>query len=340
MKTIVKHYAGSIAYGTNLPTSDTDFRGIFCAPKERIVTPFQPIRELTIEDEEDSKLYELTNFMKLYLDGNPNILETLWVDQDDVTIDSDVYWYLCENAHALLSKKVRWTFSGYAFSQLKRIKGHNKWINKPQPEEPPKQKEFLKLVQNFRDEQIFAKNWSAEDWDNYMLVPYGNHIYGMIPSEGSSAINRDGSIKKFQYDLMPDDLKKEKPEFIVKYCEDEYKKALEVHKNYWGWVKNRNVKRNELEEKFGYDTKHAMHLVRLLRMGEEILRGDGVIVKRPDAQELLDIRNGAWKYEELIQYAEDAEKRMDDLYKTSRLPKAPRIDKATHVLMKAQEMCW
>ncbi len=28
---IVKHLAGSRAYGTSLPTSDTDIRGIFCA---------------------------------------------------------------------------------------------------------------------------------------------------------------------------------------------------------------------------------------------------------------------------------------------------------------------
>ncbi|AEZ66297.1 hypothetical protein phiTE_131 [Pectobacterium phage phiTE] len=36
-------------------------------------------------------------------------------------------------------------------------------------------------------------------------------------------------------------------------------------------MKNRNAARHELEEKFGYDTKHAMHLVRLLRMSQEIL---------------------------------------------------------------------
>lgn len=340
MKTIVKHYAGSIAYGTNLPTSDTDFRGIFCAPKVQILTPFRPVREVTIEDEEDSKLYELTNYMKLYLDGNPNILETLWVDRDDIVAHNSVYDHLREHAGVLLSKKVRWTFSGYAFAQLKRIKGHNKWINKPQPEEAPVQRDFIKLVQNFRDEQIFARNWNVQDWGDYMLVPYGNHIYGMIPSEGDSVVNRDGSIKKFQYELMPEELKKSTPEFIVKYCEEEYKKAKEVHKNYWTWKRTRNEKRSELEEKFGYDTKHAMHLVRLLRMGEEILRGDGVIVKRPDAQELLDIRHGAWSYDELMKFAQDKEESLDKLYKESALPKSPDINLAEEVLMKAQEMSW
>src|ERR1039458_5020213 len=33
---------------------------------------------------------------------------------------------------------------------------------------------------------------------------------------------------------------------------------------YNGWKAQRNPKRAELEAKFGYDTKHAMHLVRLM----------------------------------------------------------------------------
>ena len=54
---LVKHYAGSISYGTNLPTSDVDFRGIFCGDPVNILTPFFPIREVTDVDEEDTKLY-------------------------------------------------------------------------------------------------------------------------------------------------------------------------------------------------------------------------------------------------------------------------------------------
>jgi len=45
-----------------------------------------------------------------------------------------------------------------------------------------------------------------------------------------------------------------------------------------------------LEAKFGFDTKHAMHLIRLLRMAREILETGVVHVKRPDAEELSAIR--------------------------------------------------
>lgn len=66
-----------------------------------------------------------------------------------------------------------------------------------------------------------------------------------------------------------------------------------------------------------------MHLVRLMRMCEEILQGKGVIVRRPDKEELLSIRHGAWTYEQLIEWAGNKEKELEELYKTSKLPSHP-----------------
>jgi hypothetical protein len=99
---------------------------------------------------------------------------------------------------------------------------------------------------------------------------------------------------------------------------------------YQNWIKTRNPARAELEKKFGYDTKHGMHLVRLLRMGREILETGKVIVKRPDREELLSIRNsGAWSIEQLIEWAEREEAHLDEFYKSGRspLPKEPNRNK-------------
>ncbi len=125
---ILSHLAGSHAYGMSTPQSDIDVRGIFCADDVNIRTPFFPYKEQTITSMEDAKVYELSNFMKLYTEGNPNILETLWVDWDDIITHEFPYLVLRDKKEDLLSKKLAFTFSGYAISQLKRIKGHNKWI--------------------------------------------------------------------------------------------------------------------------------------------------------------------------------------------------------------------
>jgi predicted nucleotidyltransferase len=96
--------------------------------------------------------------------------------------------------------------------------------------------------------------------------------------------------------------------------------------NYQEWLAGRNPARHANEVKFGYDTKHGMHLVRLLRMGTEILTTGKVLVKRPDAEELLAIRNnGLLTYEEIVAYAESMDSALTGLYNsgTSPLPKEP-----------------
>jgi len=81
------------------------------------------------------------------------------------------------------------------------------------------------------------------------------------------------------------------------------------------WKKERNPARRDLEVKSGYDTKHASHLVRLMRMGYEILTTGQVIVKRPDAEELLLIKNGGWSYERVMEYKEELQTKLDVAYK-------------------------
>ena len=361
---IVKHYAGSIAYGTNLPTSDTDFRGIFSADPVNIRTPFYTVNECTDAAEEDTKLYELTRFMKLAVDCNPNVVETLWVDDGDITITSPTYELLRDHRHELLSKKIAFTTSGYALAQLKRIKGHNKWITNPQSVRPPKQTDFVSMVFNFDERKLLKRDFDLTDYyADHRLVPYGGNVFGLYQAkeyhpfhwathnlntnfdagEGFHTINYKHEWMVNIRELITTKLvpRRRTPIAIIKFNKDEYKRAAEIHKNYWTWKENRNAARSELEEQFGYDTKHAMHLVRLLRMGAEALTLGELIVKRPDADELLAIRNGAWKYEEIVKYAESMDRECREvLYKTSTLRKNPDLEFASRLLMEAQDLVW
>ncbi|WAK45557.1 hypothetical protein [Cronobacter phage EspYZU12] len=348
MKTVdlMRCYSGSIAYGTNLPTSDTDIRGLFCAEPKFIRTPFFNIKEQTLADEEDGKIYELTNFMKLFVEMNPNIIELMFVDEKDILQSSDAYDYLRTMAPELLSSKVAFSFSGYAMAQLKRIRGHDKWISNPQPEAKPTQKEFFRLVHNYSEHPLLKHEDFMQALDGLnsfcILVPYGNNVYGVMENFNSSGLfNADGSIRNADYQQLTDADKKRKPLFIVKYLAEEHKLAKEKHRNYWTWKENRNEARHELEVQFGYDTKHAMHLVRLMRMAEEILTDGKVLVKRPDAQELLDIRGGKWTLEELLAWADEKDRYIrEDLYKKTDLPKTTDLELAARVLMTAQDICW
>jgi hypothetical protein len=120
--------------------------------------------------------------------------------------------------------------------------------------------------------------------------------------------------------------------------ERQYTNLKKEWDQYQNWRKTRNEKRAELEAKFGYDTKHAYHLVRLIRMCKEILQTGKVIVKRPDREELLAIRNGAWTYDQLIEFAEREDKELTELYNTTKiLPKTPDKDKLEKLQMELVE---
>ena len=200
----------------------------------------------------------------------------------------------------------------------------------------PMQKDFLSLLHNFTEEKMFK--FDTERFkDSHRLVHFGNNVFGVYYQPGYSIYADNGSLNK-EFDGESHILGN--PKFLVKFTEAEYLLAKEQHKQYWEWKNNRNEKRAALEEKYGIDTKHLMHLVRLLRMGKEILSDQGVIVFRPDAKELLEIRNGAWSYEESIKYAESMEKEIQELYKTTGLRKKPDIKLAAKVLMDVQDMIW
>jgi len=120
-------------------------------------------------------------------------------------------------------------------------------------------------------------------------------------------------------------------------AERAYRAAMGHWNDYVDWRRHRNPARAELEAHYGYDTKHAMHLFRLLRMGEEILRDGIVRVLRPDAEWLLDVRDGALSYEQVIQMAAEHEARLGTLIEHSALPLEPDSMTAERLVVELQE---
>lgn len=109
--------------------------------------------------------------------------------------------------------------------------------------------------------------------------------------------------------------------------ERRYRRALREWQQYQEWTRNRNPIRAELERRHGYDTKHAMHLIRLLRMAVEILSTGEVLVRRPDADELLSVRQGALSFDALLEQAEALGSRLKAAADASPLPSHPDEDR-------------
>lgn len=97
-----------------------------------------------------------------------------------------------------------------------------------------------------------------------------------------------------------------------------------THLSFQGYM---GEKRKRLVRKFGYDTKNAGHLIRLLRMGIEFLNHGRLLVKRKDAEELLSIKKGEWSLNQVEKEANILFKKAEQAYIKSKLPDKPNYDK-------------
>lgn len=111
------------------------------------------------------------------------------------------------------------------------------------------------------------------------------------------------------------------------YAHAQFKKM--THFKFEGYM---GKKRKELVEKFGYDTKNASHLIRLLRMGIEFLTEGTLYVERADAEQLMAIKKGEWTLEKVKDEAERLFKLAEEAYVRSSLPPEPDRDAAEELL--------
>lgn len=321
-RTIIFGRQGSHAYGLNTPMSDEDFKGVCIAEKRFYLGFTDRFEQAESKDPHDFVIYDIRKFINLAADCNPSIIEVLWADQMWVT---DAGQKLLDNRDLFLSKKAKFTFSGYAVAQLKRIKTHYRWLKSP-PKAPPKRSEFgLTERTVIPKDQLMAAQSAVEK----KLMTWNIDILDGVDPATRIAITNKMSECLAEMDMNSDEQYRAASRAIG--YDDNFIRLLDLERQYNGrmkewqqyetWKATRNAVRAEIEAKYGYDCKHGMHLVRLTRMCREILEGKGVIVKRPDREELLAIRNGAWSYEKIVEWAENEDKSLEELYATSKLQK-------------------
>jgi predicted nucleotidyltransferase len=89
--------------------------------------------------------------------------------------------------------------------------------------------------------------------------------------------------------------------------------------------RSKDVNRPELEVAHGYDTKFAMHLIRLLGEAKEFVESGEITLPRPNAAELIEIRLGKYGLSELIDWAGRLQQEASEARDRSLLPET--VDK-------------
>ena len=327
--------SGSRAYNLNVPTSDTDIKGVFYLPKERFYG-FHYIPQISNESN-DVVFYEIGRFLELLSKNNPNILELLETPKDKVLIKHPIMEMI--KTSSFLSKKCKDTFGGYAFTQIRKARGLNKKIVNPVAKKKKLVIDFCYILS--RQGSMPLSQWLKEQGkvqENVGLVnvPHFKDTYGLY-YDSSAQLGYSGVMKKETATsvLLSSVPKDQEPLTHLQFNQDGYIKYCKDYREYWNWVENRNKSRYENNIRHGknYDSKNMMHTFRLLDMAEEILSEGKIYVRRENRAELLKIRNGEWQYDELIEMANNKMKSVELAYETSELQEEPDAEAIENLLV-------
>lgn len=110
---------GSHAYGTNVPGSDVDVRGVTGDSKYDLLG-FGTFEQV-VEQSTDTTIYGFRKLVSLLINCNPNVIEMLGSKPDNYMMVSPEGQMLLDNKALFLSKKALYSFGGYANDQLRRL---------------------------------------------------------------------------------------------------------------------------------------------------------------------------------------------------------------------------
>jgi hypothetical protein len=129
------------------------------------------------------------------------------------------------------------------------------------------------------------------------------------------------------------------PKAVMKFNKDVYSVYCKEYREYREWEEKRNQLRYQSTLSHGknYDAKNMMHTFRLLNMAEEIALHREVMVKRNDRKFLLQVRNGEFEFDKLMQMVEEKMERIKVAYEKSALPDSPDLKLAENVLVQIRD---
>jgi len=369
---------GSHAYGTNVPTSDTDYAGVFIQSEDDILG--LNYKEQINDDSNDTVIYELRRFLGLLGSNNPTVLELLNTPEDCIIYKDPVFDLILENREKFITNICANSFGGYAKQQISKAKGQDKKQNWEKDKVTRKDiLDFCYVIEG--EKSIPWKVWNEdfnyeEKFIGVVNVPNARDIYAVyfdniayscfsdkVPKElrefqKQIQINKDESFvfgykglvktgegvnvtesNQLRLSSIP---KGEKPICIVTYNKDGYTQHCKDYLSYQEWLENRNEARWVDVKSHGQkiDGKNMMHCKRLMGMAREIAEGKGIIVRRPDAEYLISIRKGEVNLQTLIDDVESEIKEIDRLFSESNLPDSVDMEFIHNLIVKIRKQIY
>ena len=148
----------------------------------------------------------------------------------------------------------------------------------------------------------------------------------------------DPPEKPDPYDFGMEDTGEGAHRWTVPSLKSAYENRIKEHRHYQEWRKNRNPARAKLEAAYGYDTKHAAHLYRLIDEATELLTTGHLTLplKKEYRDRYCTVLNGCTTYENVVEMGKTSKEQLQVLEKVSPLPVHPNHSAAEELLIELQ----
>lgn len=287
---ILEIRVGSHLYGTNTPCSDLDYSGVFLPIKE-LVFGFQRVEyvDLSITDKDEAGKNTQNAVDRKFYEFRKFVKLALDNNPniiEQLFVNEPNIIYLNDAGRTLLAERYKFPHKGL----LKKFKGY---AFSQKHKMVIRTDKFHELDNAFN----YLKDYAGQ---KELLIELKDKYLPFIKFTKDYCVIGDLNLQKGIY----------------------VKKALSMIEERLSKVGNRK----NLITKYGFDTKFASNLIRLLLEGKELL-GTGEIKFPLSYQEtILDIKLGKWTIKDVLDYADQLEAEIDIAAEKSELPSNPRFD--------------
>ena len=307
MKEIIKMQFGSHVYGTNIATSDTDYKSVYLPTRRQIIlnqitpvinkTTKQDLTAKSTQDDIECETFAFCKFIKLLLDSQTVPVGMLFVPAKWYVSKPTKEWFnILSNRHKFLSSGVS-AFVGYCRTQANKygIKGSRVSASR-------------NAVELFTELMLqYGKDSKLKDcWDEIESFVFSNPQHCSIVTD----VFRGTETQVRMLEVC----NRKVQEFAT--LKEGFSVFNRVYQEYG--TRARQAEKNE-----NIDWKALMHACRVYTETVELLTTGHITYPRPDAAFLLKVRLGEFDYKTIAEYLEGGLVELEELVHKSILRKEP-----------------
>lgn len=315
MRILLKTKFGSHIYGTNLPSSDIDYKSIYLPTAYTIFTQ-NVVDHYTNNTKEDSKSkngpddiddeqFSLKRYLDLLCEGQTVALDMLFTPEEFYITSTPEWEYIKTYCKENLLHKGVSSFIGYTKAQAAKygVKGFRVRALKDTLDWLSKHEDFKRLHET--------------DYESFVLSQ-SNELVQMVTCKGPNGIPAPHlQICNRKLPLHAS----------VKYASEIFQKIYDEYGH-----RALLAEKNE-----GIDWKALMHAVRVACEAKELLLTGNITFPRPEKELLLKIRKGEMDYKDVEIIIEQGLVTLEETQKKSTLPSGPNLQAKDTLLYQIQK---